>query len=48
MNFIDMVEGFKKTLRHTDPMVLDDFSTSLSFIDTYLVTLDNQDVIVSK
>lgn len=48
MNFIDMVEGFKKTLRHTDPMVLDDFSTSLSFIDIYLVTLDNQDVIVSK
>lgn len=43
-----MVEGFKKTLRHTDPMVLDDFGTSLSFIDIYLVTLDNQDAIVSK
>ncbi|XP_021071554.1 cation channel sperm-associated protein 3 isoform X3 [Mus pahari] len=48
MNFIDMVEGFKKTLRHTDSMVLDDFGTSLSFIDIYLVTLDNQDAIVSK
>lgn len=43
-----MVEGFKRTLRHTDPMVLDEFCTSLSFIDIYLDTLDNQDVIVSK
>nr|XP_034366448.1 cation channel sperm-associated protein 3 isoform X2 [Arvicanthis niloticus] len=47
-NFVDMVEGFKKTLRHTDPMVLDDFGTSLPFIDTYLSTLDNQDIVVSN
>lgn len=43
-----MVENFKKTLRHTDPMVLDDFGTSLAFIDVYLCTLDNQDTTVSK
>lgn len=43
-----MVEDFKKTLRHTDPMVLDDFSTGLSFIDIYLFTLDNQDTVVIK
>ncbi|XP_028627924.1 cation channel sperm-associated protein 3 isoform X4 [Grammomys surdaster] len=47
-NFVEMVEDFKKTLRHTDPMVLDDFSTSLPFIDVYLSTLDNQDTVVSK
>ncbi|XP_038951397.1 cation channel sperm-associated protein 3 isoform X4 [Rattus norvegicus] len=47
-SFVEMVEGFKRTLRHTDPMVLDEFCTSLSFIDIYLDTLDNQDVIVSK
>ncbi|XP_052012299.1 cation channel sperm-associated protein 3 isoform X1 [Apodemus sylvaticus] len=46
--FVEMVEDFKKTLRHTDPMVLDDFSTSLSFIDIYLFTLDNQDTVVIK
>lgn len=42
------MENFKKTLRHTDPMVLDDFGTSLPFIDVYLSTLDNQDATVSK
>uniref|UniRef100_A0A8C3VP62 Cation channel sperm associated 3 n=1 Tax=Catagonus wagneri TaxID=51154 RepID=A0A8C3VP62_9CETA len=47
-SFAELVENFKKTLRHTDPMVLDDFGTSLPFIDVYLSTLDNQDATVSK
>ncbi|XP_060234701.1 cation channel sperm-associated protein 3 isoform X3 [Meriones unguiculatus] len=47
-SFIELVEDFKKTLQHTDPMVLDDFGTSLPFIDVYLTTLDNQDTIISK
>lgn len=42
------MEKFKKTLRHTDPMVLDDFGTSLPFIDIYLSTLDNQDATIYK
>lgn len=42
------MENFKKTLRHTDPMVLDDFGTSLPFIDVYLSTLDNQDSTIYK
>ncbi|KAM4819552.1 cation channel sperm-associated protein 3 [Thomomys bottae] len=46
--FGDLVQDFKKTLRHTDPMVLDDFGTSLPFIDIYLSTLDNQDTTVNK
>ncbi|XP_005626612.1 cation channel sperm-associated protein 3 isoform X4 [Canis lupus baileyi] len=47
-SFSELVENFKKTLRHTDPMVLDDFGTSLPFIDVYLSTLDNQDTTVYK
>ncbi|EPY84996.1 sodium channel protein type 11 subunit alpha-like protein, partial [Camelus ferus] len=47
-SFAELVENFKKTLRHTDPMVLDDFGTSLPFIDVYLSTLDNQDATISK
>nr|XP_002710148.1 cation channel sperm-associated protein 3 [Oryctolagus cuniculus] len=47
-SFSELVENFKKTLRHTDPMVLDDFGTSLPFIDIYLSTLDNQDATVTK
>ncbi|XP_062045098.1 cation channel sperm-associated protein 3 [Lepus europaeus] len=47
-SFSELVENFKKTLRHTDPMVLDDFGTSLPFIDIYLSTLDNQDTTVTK
>uniref|UniRef100_A0A4X2KDL4 Cation channel sperm associated 3 n=1 Tax=Vombatus ursinus TaxID=29139 RepID=A0A4X2KDL4_VOMUR len=43
-----LVEGFKKTLRHSDPMVLEDFCTTLPFIDIYLSTLDNQDNTISK
>lgn len=42
------MEKFKKTLQHTDPMVLDDFGTSLPFIDIYLSTLDNQDSTICK
>jgi hypothetical protein len=41
-----LVENFKKTLRHTDPMVLDEFGTSLAFVDVYLSTLDNQDTTI--
>ncbi|KAL1784251.1 cation channel sperm-associated protein 3 [Sigmodon hispidus] len=47
-NFSELVEDFKKTLRHTDPMVLDEFGTSLPFIDIYFSTLDNQDNTISK
>ncbi|XP_019497692.1 PREDICTED: cation channel sperm-associated protein 3 [Hipposideros armiger] len=47
-SFSELVENFKKTLRHTDPMVLDDFGTSLPFIDVYLSTLDNQDATIYK
>ncbi|XP_006888202.1 PREDICTED: cation channel sperm-associated protein 3 [Elephantulus edwardii] len=47
-NFGELVENFKKTLRHTDPMVLDDFGTSLPFIDIYLSTLDSQDTTIYK
>ncbi|XP_040832536.1 cation channel sperm-associated protein 3 isoform X1 [Ochotona curzoniae] len=47
-SFSELVENFKKTLRHTDPMVLDDFGTSLPFIDVYLFTLDNQDATINK
>ncbi|XP_006212856.1 cation channel sperm-associated protein 3 isoform X3 [Vicugna pacos] len=47
-SFAELVENFKKTLQHTDPMVLDDFGTSLPFIDVYLSTLDNQDATISK
>ncbi|XP_029425519.1 cation channel sperm-associated protein 3 isoform X3 [Nannospalax galili] len=46
--FSELVEDFKTTLRHTDPMVLDDFGTSLPFINVYLSTLDNQDATVKK
>ncbi|XP_077624786.1 cation channel sperm-associated protein 3 isoform X1 [Crocuta crocuta] len=47
-NFSELVENFKKTLRHTDPMVLDDFGTSLPFIDVYFSTLDNQDTTICR
>ncbi|XP_057590593.1 cation channel sperm-associated protein 3 isoform X2 [Hippopotamus amphibius kiboko] len=47
-SFTELVEKFKKTLRHTDPMVLDDFGTSLPFMDVYLSTLDNQDATTYK
>nr|XP_055089021.1 cation channel sperm-associated protein 3 isoform X2 [Symphalangus syndactylus] len=47
-SFSELVENFKKTLRHTDPMVLDDFGTSLPFIDIYFSTLDYQDTTVHK
>ncbi|KAG8506531.1 Cation channel sperm-associated protein 3 [Galemys pyrenaicus] len=47
-SFNDLVKNFKKTLRHDDPMVLDDFGTSLPFIDVYLSTLDSQDTTIYK
>uniref|UniRef100_A0A2K5HSJ4 Ion transport domain-containing protein n=1 Tax=Colobus angolensis palliatus TaxID=336983 RepID=A0A2K5HSJ4_COLAP len=47
-SFSELVEKFKKTLHHTDTMVLDDFGTSLPFIDIYFSTLDNQDTTVRK
>ncbi|KAM7142700.1 cation channel sperm-associated protein 3 [Molossus nigricans] len=47
-SFSELVKNFKKTLRHTDPMVLDDFGTSLPFIGVYLSTLDNQDTTIYK
>ncbi|XP_059554404.1 cation channel sperm-associated protein 3 [Myotis daubentonii] len=47
-SFGELVENFKNTLQHTDPMVLDDFGTSLPFIDIYFSTLDNQDTTTYK
>ncbi|XP_076994617.1 cation channel sperm-associated protein 3 [Tamandua tetradactyla] len=47
-SFSELVENFKKTLRHTDPMVLDDFGTSLPFIDVYFSTLDNEDTTIYR
>ncbi|XP_047585064.1 cation channel sperm-associated protein 3 [Lutra lutra] len=47
-SFGELVENFKRTLQHTDPMVLDDFGTSLPFVDVYLSTLDNQDATICK
>ncbi|XP_028905846.1 cation channel sperm-associated protein 3 isoform X2 [Ornithorhynchus anatinus] len=41
--FSELVENFKMTLRHSDPMILDEFCTTLPFIDIYLTSLDNQD-----
>ncbi|XP_060042343.1 cation channel sperm-associated protein 3-like [Erinaceus europaeus] len=45
-SFSDLVKNFKQTLQHDDPMVLDDFGTSMPFIDVYLTTLDNQDTTI--
>ncbi|XP_058135045.1 cation channel sperm-associated protein 3 [Dasypus novemcinctus] len=47
-SFSELAQIFKKTLRHSDPMVLDDFGTSLPFIDVYFSTLDNQDTTINK
>ncbi|XP_074866048.1 cation channel sperm-associated protein 3 [Carettochelys insculpta] len=41
--FSELVEDFKKTLHHSDPMVLEDFCASIPFIDLYLTSLDVQD-----
>ncbi|XP_024061609.1 cation channel sperm-associated protein 3 [Terrapene carolina triunguis] len=41
--FSELVEDFKKTLHHSDPMVLEDFCASIPFIDLYLTSLDLQD-----
>ncbi|CAI5766651.1 channel sperm-associated 3 [Podarcis lilfordi] len=46
--FDEMVESFKKTLYHTDPMILEDFCCSLPFIDLYLSSLDRQDATIYK
>ncbi|XP_072368488.1 cation channel sperm-associated protein 3-like isoform X3 [Scyliorhinus torazame] len=42
-SFSEMVEKFKQTLRHDDYVLLDDLCSSLSFIDIYLTSLDEQD-----
>ncbi|KAL2778870.1 cation channel sperm-associated protein 3 [Daubentonia madagascariensis] len=47
-SFSELVENFKSTLQHTDPTVLDDFGTSLPFINVYFSTLDNQDATICK
>uniref|UniRef100_A0A670YM31 Cation channel sperm associated 3 n=1 Tax=Pseudonaja textilis TaxID=8673 RepID=A0A670YM31_PSETE len=46
--FDEMVESFKKSLLHSDPMILEDFCASLPFIDLYLASLDRQDATVYK
>ncbi|XP_038860866.1 cation channel sperm-associated protein 3-like [Salvelinus namaycush] len=47
-NFTKLVEQFNKSLRHTDYTVMEDLSTSMSFIDIYLTTLDHQDTTTNK
>ncbi|XP_012617658.1 cation channel sperm-associated protein 3 [Microcebus murinus] len=47
-SFDELMEKFKRTLRHRDPMVLEDFGTSLPFINVYFATLDNQDATMYK
>ncbi|XP_066469021.1 cation channel sperm-associated protein 3 [Tiliqua scincoides] len=46
--FEELVEDFKKTLLHTDPMILEEFCASLPFVDLYLMSLDCQDATVYK
>ncbi|XP_029141623.1 cation channel sperm-associated protein 3 [Protobothrops mucrosquamatus] len=46
--FDEMVESFKKSLLHSDPIVLEDFCASLPFIDLYLASLDRQDATVNR
>uniref|UniRef100_A0A2K6GH81 Cation channel sperm associated 3 n=1 Tax=Propithecus coquereli TaxID=379532 RepID=A0A2K6GH81_PROCO len=47
-SFDELVEKFKRTLRHRDPMVLNDFGTSIPFVNVYFSTLDNQDATMCK
>ncbi|XP_060094312.1 cation channel sperm-associated protein 3 [Heteronotia binoei] len=46
--FNELVEDFKKTLHHSDPMILEEFCASIPFIDLYLTSLDRQDATVFK
>nr|XP_056703714.1 cation channel sperm-associated protein 3 [Euleptes europaea] len=46
--FNELVEDFKKTLHHTDPMILEEFCASIPFIDLYFSSLDRQDATVFK
>ncbi|XP_059846407.1 cation channel sperm-associated protein 3-like isoform X2 [Hypanus sabinus] len=41
--FSEMIGKFKQTLRHDDFVMLDDICSSLTFIDIYLSSLDEQD-----
>ncbi|XP_033114150.1 cation channel sperm-associated protein 3-like [Anneissia japonica] len=42
-NFNEMVLEFKKTLRHDDFMVSVDLATNLTWLETYITTLDHED-----
>ncbi|MEE6479341.1 hypothetical protein FKM82_012223, partial [Ascaphus truei] len=44
--FNELVKDFKRTLQHSDHSTIEDFCTSLPFIDMYLSSLDHQDHIV--
>nr|XP_020650121.1 cation channel sperm-associated protein 3 isoform X2 [Pogona vitticeps] len=46
--FDEMVEEFKKTLLHSDPVILEEFCASIPFIDLYLLSLDRQDATIYK
>uniref|UniRef100_A0A8D0L651 Cation channel sperm associated 3 n=1 Tax=Sphenodon punctatus TaxID=8508 RepID=A0A8D0L651_SPHPU len=46
--FSDLVEHFKKTLHHSDAMVLEDICASLPFIDLYLTSLNRQDTTIYR
>uniref|UniRef100_A0A8C6YN76 Cation channel sperm associated 3 n=1 Tax=Nothoprocta perdicaria TaxID=30464 RepID=A0A8C6YN76_NOTPE len=48
MTFNEMVDNFKKTLHHTDSIIVEDFCVSLRFIDLYLTVLDLQDESVER
>ncbi|KAM8798842.1 cation channel sperm-associated protein 3 [Eudromia elegans] len=46
--FSERVDDFKKTLHHTDSIIVEDFCVSLQFIDLYLTVLDLQDESVER
>uniref|UniRef100_A0A8C4JUH9 Cation channel sperm associated 3 n=3 Tax=Dromaius novaehollandiae TaxID=8790 RepID=A0A8C4JUH9_DRONO len=46
--FSELVDNFKKTLHHSDSIVVEDFCVSIPFIDLYLTALDLQDDTVDR
>ncbi|XP_025919307.1 cation channel sperm-associated protein 3 isoform X3 [Apteryx rowi] len=46
--FSELVDNFKKTLCHSDLIIVEDFCVSIPFIDLYLTALDLQDDTVDR
>ncbi|KAL0994805.1 hypothetical protein UPYG_G00127380 [Umbra pygmaea] len=47
-SFMKMVEKIKKSLRHSDCMLMENLCTSMSFVDVYLTALDQQDITINQ